>query len=70
MTDDQHRYARMIAALLQALGPRPRARLELTLRALGLSGEDAQAVIALGLVHGLFEVDPTAPEILRAPPAS
>lgn len=70
LSDSQHRHAEMVAALLRALGPRPRARMLLVLRALGLSDSDAAAAIQHGLASRLFEADPADPEILRAVPPS
>ena len=50
------------------LGARPRVRIAWMLQGLGLSPAEVDEVIAHGLAKGLFEVDPTNPAILRAPP--
>ncbi|MFT3775160.1 MAG: hypothetical protein QM820_58175 [Minicystis sp.] len=70
MSDNLQRYTHTVAALLGALGPRSRARVMLTLRALGLSEADARDEIERGLAERLFEADPADPETLRALPPS
>ncbi|MFT3774825.1 MAG: hypothetical protein QM820_56475 [Minicystis sp.] len=66
MNDLTPKHAQTIAAMLRALGPRPRARLLLVLRALGLSDEEAAAVLEHGIATQLFETDPADPSIFRA----
>ncbi|MFT3770971.1 MAG: hypothetical protein QM820_36605 [Minicystis sp.] len=62
-------HARTILSMLRALGPRPRARLLLVLRALGLSDDEAVEVLAHGMARRLFEADPADPSIMRQPAA-
>jgi hypothetical protein len=61
-------HAETVRSVLDILGPRPRARIALMLQGLGLSEAGTNEVLAYGLQHGLFELDPTDPDVLRAVP--
>jgi hypothetical protein len=64
--DDIAKHADSVGALLHVIGPRARARVVLVLRALGLSAEEAEKVIAYGIAQGKFAVDPADPNQLQA----
>jgi hypothetical protein len=64
--DDIAKHADSVSALLHVIGPRARARVVLVLRALGLSAEQAEQVIAYGIAKEMFAVDPADASQLQA----
>jgi hypothetical protein len=65
---DPTRHAVAIAEALRSLGPTPRAHVLGMLVALGLSAEDAAAVLAYAVVNAILAIDPEDPDRVRAMP--
>jgi hypothetical protein len=63
------RHAVAVAETLRALGPTPQEQVLGMLVALGLSAEDAGAVLTYAVTHAILAIDPEDPDRVRAVPA-
>jgi hypothetical protein len=64
--NDIAKHAEGIRALLDTLGPRPRESIVSALRALELSVEEAEQVLAHGIAAGGLAIDPADASQLQA----